>query len=79
VNAAPLSSGKEVTMSTQKLTLSTVRAQLRLIGVVITRTEYAEYRVNFARGREATAYYTPDLDDALATGVIMTQSLEVRA
>ena len=27
-----------------------------------------EYRVNFRYGREATAYYTTDLDDAVATG-----------
>jgi hypothetical protein len=30
-----------------------------------------EYRVNFAGGKEATAYYTDDLDDAVGTGHAM--------
>jgi len=65
-------------MFTPKLTLSTVRAQLREIGVVIARTEYAEYRVNFRAGREATAYYTPSLLDALETGrAMVAQQREV--
>jgi hypothetical protein len=28
-----------------------------------------EYRVNYSGGREATVYYTNDLDDAVNTGI----------
>ena len=52
------------------LSLSTVRAQLRTIGIVIAKTD-SEYRVNYRRGAEATAYYTPDLQDAFGTGKLM--------
>jgi hypothetical protein len=31
-----------------------------------------EYRVNFRNGREATAYYTTDLTDAVGTAIQMT-------
>lgn len=57
-------------MTTKRLTLATVRTELRAIGVVITTTD-SEYRVNYRNGREATAYYTNDLADALATGKAM--------
>lgn len=54
-----------------KLTLAIVRAELRAIGVVITKTEWDEYRVNFRGGNEATAYYTNDIEDARDTGLDM--------
>jgi hypothetical protein len=59
------------TTKPQALTLTKVRAELRAIGVVITRTEWDEYRVNFRGGNEATAYYTNDLEDARDTGLDM--------
>jgi hypothetical protein len=34
-------------------------------------TKDGEYRVNFTGGREATAYYTTDLLDAVQTGIAM--------
>jgi hypothetical protein len=54
-----------------KLTLTSVRTQLRQIGVVIKTTEWSEYRVNFRGAGEATAYYTGDLEDARDTGIAM--------
>jgi hypothetical protein len=45
-----------------------VKAELQALGLVIRKTEYGEYRVNFKGGHEATAYYTTDLADALDTG-----------
>jgi len=59
-------------MKTTKLTLTTVKAELSRIGVVIKRdADWGEYRVNFRNGREGTAYYTGDLQDALDTGRAM--------
>lgn len=47
---------------------------MRAVGV---RCKYLkdtdEYRVNFTGGREATAYYTDDIADALATGLAMAK------
>ena len=50
-------------------TFKAAQATLRPLGVILRRTGYGpEVRVNFRGGREATACYTDDLDDALATG-----------
>jgi hypothetical protein len=43
---------------------------LRAAGMSLV-TEDGEYRVNFTGGREATAYYTNDLLDAVQTGIAM--------
>jgi hypothetical protein len=56
-----------------KLTIANVRKELRVLGIVLTRTD-CEFRVNYARGSEATAYYTNDLDDAFGTGKLMAGS-----
>lgn len=45
---------------------------LRGIGMEL-RVRDGEYRVNFSRGPERTAYYTTDLDDALSTGRSMSR------
>jgi hypothetical protein len=37
-----------------------------------------EWRVNFLRGKEATAYYTPDFDDAIGTGHLMANQRDKR-
>lgn len=56
-------------MKTHKcVTVAQVRDELAKLGISFRRTQFGEFRVNFAGGREATAYYTNDLDDALATG-----------
>jgi hypothetical protein len=60
------------TTAPQALTLGKVRAELRAVGVAITHSaEFREYRVNFLRGNECTAYYTNDIEDARGTGLAM--------
>jgi hypothetical protein len=54
----------------QGLTLAQARAALAQLGLVIKKTD-REYRVNWPKAREATAYYTTELDDAVATGKAM--------
>jgi hypothetical protein len=48
---------------------------VRQLGMKITKTD-GEYRVNFRYGKEATAYYTNDRDDALNTANAMVQRRE---
>lgn len=38
---------------------------------LVLKHEDGEYRINIRNGREATAYYTNDLDDAVSTGIVM--------
>lgn len=54
------------------MTIKEAIAKMQANGMVI-RMEDGEYRVNFKHGFEATAYYTNDLEDAVATGVDMAQ------
>jgi hypothetical protein len=47
---------------------------IRKLGLTCGRTAYGEYRVNLRLadgGSEATAYYTDDAEDALATACYM--------
>ena len=48
---------------TIKDTLSAIRA----LGLTANWTQFAEYRINFVGGDEATAYYTNDAEDAVKT------------
>lgn len=49
-----------------------VQTELVLKGIILRwKSETEEYRVNFRGGREATAYYTNDLEDARNTGLAM--------
>ena len=48
-------------------TLAQAKAALRPLGVVLSKKD-GEYKVNFRGGREGTAYYTDDINDAVATG-----------
>lgn len=43
---------------------------LATVGVTIKRVD-DEFRVNFVNGSESTAYFTDDLEDAIATGLKM--------
>lgn len=52
------------------MTLRDAKAILRTYHMTL-RHKDGEYRVNFAGGSEATAYYTNDLDDAFATAKSM--------
>lgn len=53
-----------------KLTLRDAKRELAEHGIAISKGD-DDYRVNFRGGREATAYYTNDIDDAVTTGIRM--------
>jgi hypothetical protein len=53
-------------------TIAQAKATLNFHGMVLRKTD-GEYRVNFRGGKEATAYYTTDIDDAVATGIKMME------
>ena len=55
------------------MTLREAQAHVRKLGMVIKTTQYNEYRVNYKKGKEATAYYAADLDDAVATAEDMAK------
>lgn len=61
-----------------KLSKNIVRAKLMAYDISL-RHDDGEYRVNFRAGREATAYYTNDLEDALATGIAMANRKAAQA
>lgn len=46
------------------------RRVLRNFGMTLSKRDN-EYRVNFLGAREASAYYTNDVSDALNTGTLM--------
>lgn len=51
------------------MTLKEAKATLKPLGITITsRPHTKEYRVNFLGGKEATAYYATDLQEAVGTG-----------
>jgi hypothetical protein len=51
-------------------TIAEAKAELRALGLTM-RVEEGEFIVNKRGGREATAHYTDDLTDAVATGIAM--------
>ena len=53
--------------------IAEIKDKLRIIHGMTIRRRDGGYRVNFRGGDEATAYYTPDLEDAFATGVTMAR------
>lgn len=79
--------------SRSQLTIADARAKLRAVGMTLTRdtvgsgpTGSGEYRVSFNRTAwptlskrtiEATSYETPDLEDALRTGLSAANRLRV--
>lgn len=54
-------------------TIKAAQADLRKIGMVLSH-EDGEYRVNHRDGKEATAYYTSDLSDAIQTAATMADT-----
>jgi hypothetical protein len=61
------------------MNLSQARKEIKALGLRITRTDFDEYRVAEFPDREASAYYTPDLDDALDTARAMAAHLKAKA
>lgn len=62
-----------------RLTFATVKHDLDRHDISLRRTQDGELRVNYRNGREATAYYTDDLHDALATGRAMANTALIDA
>jgi len=61
-------------------TIKAAQAMLRAIGISMRRTGCGpELRVNFRCGREETAYYTDDADDAVSTGQAMAKHRDAAA
>jgi hypothetical protein len=59
--------------SRPRFTILDAKTELKALGLTITKTDHGEFRVNFIGGKEATAYYATDLDDAMITGKHMAQ------
>jgi hypothetical protein len=61
-----------------KLTLKSVRTELSALGVTIENTmgpeADKEYKVRIKGSPNGHGYFTPDLDDALATGKHMSKT-----
>ncbi|MDT8332527.1 hypothetical protein RQ831_15810 [Roseomonas gilardii] len=55
------------TLGKARFSFADARACVRSYGCTITRRPGGEFRVNYAGGSEATAYYTHDLEDACGT------------
>jgi hypothetical protein len=54
------------------MNITLIKAALAMRGITLRKTGLGnEIRVNYANGREATAYYTDDAQDALDTGLSM--------
>jgi hypothetical protein len=53
------------------MTVKEAMAEVRKLGMVLSKTEYGEFRVNFKGGSEESAYYTDDLSDAVGTARAM--------
>ena len=53
-----------------QMTLKDAKAKLAFVNVTLRKRD-GEYRVNFKDGKEATAYYTDCLEDAVVTGLAM--------
>ncbi|WP_048710802.1 hypothetical protein [Microvirga massiliensis] len=62
-----------------RLTFAAVHRELATLEIVIRKRDSAgEFRVNYRGGDEATASYTPDLEDALGTGRAMAAERDRR-
>jgi hypothetical protein len=70
----PAPEDHSLTMSETPLRLDTVAAELRAIGITL-ESRPGEYRVNFRNGKEDTACYAEDLQEALAAGRVMAVAI----
>lgn len=52
------------------MTLAQAKEKLKTISYSLSKKD-GEYRINSIGGKEATAYYTNDLDDAVNTAIAM--------
>jgi hypothetical protein len=57
-----------------KMTIKKAKEILRPLNITFNSVvETGEYRVNFVGGKEESAYYDTDIEDALATGIQMAK------
>jgi hypothetical protein len=63
--------GMETILNRKQIRQALKDANTALLHVEIKETDYDEFRVNFVADREATAYYTSDLEDAIGTAKLM--------
>jgi len=54
------------------MSLKDAKKELQPYAMTVNKTDAGEYRVNFLGGSEESAYYTPDVDDAVMTGKDMS-------
>lgn len=57
------------------ITIASAKRQLAALGMTVNHNpDTDEYRVNYFKGNESTAYYTNELADALGTGLDTARS-----
>lgn len=57
------------------MTIKEAQMELREHGMTLRKDPFGgQYRVNFKGGKEATAYYTDDRDDAVLSGISMARA-----
>lgn len=62
---------------TDRAAFNAAKTELKSLGIILTyATDYEEYRVNLRGGKEATAYYASDLQDAVGTGKYMLKFVQ---
>lgn len=67
-------------IANKKMTFKEAQKWAQSKGLVLTKdADSGEYRVNFKGGKEATAYYTDDLPDAVGTGEAMCKERNKKA
>lgn len=49
------------------MTIKEAKNIVKALGYSLNKTQFGEYRVNKKGGKEVTAYYTTDLNDAVGT------------
>ena len=62
----------EIQREAKQMTSKEVEQAIRALGLAVTRVD-GKWRINYRGGKEATAYYTTDDDDALG----MARAMEV--
>ena len=53
------------------MTIAEAKKLVSALGMTFKKTECGEFRVNYKGGRESTAYYAADIQDAIDTAKAM--------
>jgi hypothetical protein len=64
----------QINQEYKDMNLLEAKRELRACGMTIRRRD-GEYRVNFVGDCEALAYYTNDIEDAVATAKLMAEAM----